>query len=76
MKKTFSHTCISYCALWLDDYHDIMHRQLLAHQPSSWLEPACRQQVCQRVGILRLWILPVYEVSCLADVLVLNSIEF
>ena len=39
-------------------------------EQSGWLK------ICERTRIFAFWILPVYEVTSIADLLVLNSIEF
>ena len=56
-------------------YLHLLHRIVRTDQQGVELEQVDRQQIRQLV-FFAFWILPVYEVTALADILVVNSIEF
>ena len=53
-----------------------MHRQFPAIKQTDVMESDHRSKFVNELVFFAFWILPVYEVSGLADLLVLNSIEF
>lgn len=53
-----------------------MHRLVRAHQQTHDLNRHIGSKFVNELVFLAFWILPVYEVTALADVLVINSIEF
>ena len=64
------------CCIGIVNALHILHRKFQTDKQSAVMEPSDRQQICQRARVCGLVILPVYEISAIADALIINSIEF